>query len=72
MTRFGFVESTPGTCERGTSEHQRQQNMIDAFGGIVAYMRGAKPRDNKSLTDAAERGIIQEAEGHDKTPVTAA
>lgn len=72
MTRYGFVEATPGTCERGRAERERQDSMIAAAGGIMAYMGGCTWQDNSTLTARAGRGIIQEAEGHDKAPVTAA
>lgn len=43
--RYAF-DGTPGTYERGQAERARQDAMIEAAGGLLAYMRGAKPRDN--------------------------
>ena len=76
MTRYGFVEATPGTCERGAAEYQRQRDMIEAAGSVYEYMRGCVWRgdrcNNSRLTAGVGRGIIQEAEGHDKAPDSAA
>lgn len=72
VSRYGFTEATAGTCERGAAERARQDALVQAAGGMCSYLRGARPRGNKSLTDAADCGIMQEAEGHDKPPVSAA
>lgn len=70
--RFGFVMSTPGTCERGSAEYQRQRDMIEAAGGVLGYLQGARPRDKCPLTEAVNRGIMRDAEGHDNAPVSGA
>lgn len=47
-TRYSY-DGTPGTYERGAAEYQRQRGMIEAAGGVLWYLQGARPRDEKSV-----------------------
>lgn len=59
MTRYGFVEATAGTCERGRMERARQDAMIEAAGGVCEYMRGARPRDKQKHVDGGVLDVVQ-------------
>lgn len=49
-TIAGFEQPLPGSYERGNREKARQDALIQDTGGVVNYMRGARPRENKPLT----------------------
>lgn len=52
-------DGTPGTYERGNAERARQDRMVQEAGGMLDYLRGAWPRDNRLLTAAGRCGIMQ-------------
>lgn len=47
-TRYSY-DGTPGTYERGATEYRRQRGMIEAAGGMLGYLQGVRPRDEKSV-----------------------
>lgn len=54
-TRYAY-DGMPGTYERGNKERSRQDTLVQAAGGMCAYLRGAKPRD--TLTTAFETATM--------------
>lgn len=53
-TIAGFEQPLPGSYERGNREKARQDALIQDAGGVVNYMRGAKPRPRDNLTTACK------------------